>query len=903
MYYPIWNLEWLGGGTLIAVVAILHVYIAHLAVGGGLFIWLLDRKAFLTSDRNLNDFLGRYNWTFLLVTMVFGGVSGVGIWWTIALVHPVATSSLIHNFVFGWATEWVFFLGEIIALLIYHYYFNRLERKDRLNIAFIYAVFAWLSLFVINGILSYMLTPGKWIETGNFWHGFFNPTFLPSLIFRTFVAVLMSGLFALLVGSYQHNENLRQVVAKAGVKWLIVAFLGMIPSAIWYYYSIPTGTRQIAFNLNPEMGIFLNTFLIVSAVLFILGLTFALRIEQKWQKTISYVLITIGLVWIGSFEYTREASRKPYVIHGHIYSNAFKDKEPQKSFVKKVREPVVERTTNTILDYSPWAISNSKHNKGRATRGRDLFNQQCLSCHTINGIYNDIVPRVDGYPYLGILSQLIGMGKVQTYMPPFHGTERDETDLAIYLLSLTGENYNPMYDFSLSPIVNGKVDYSHGRKADIPEFDSKKGNYVLLAWNDLGMHCISDSDPWFVILPPANTLEAQLIKRGNPPQILTENVHIEYKAPPEFLDPASRVQFWDHVESNFGKKLPENIGLAGNGMNGELHLEKGNTNFVAHAIPVVPYDANDNYNPYPVFDVTAYDANTGEKLAHTRTVAPTTTEMGCRNCHGGDWKHKGAGIAGETAVNILKAHDRLNGTDLYKEAKAGRPRLCQSCHADPALSAPGKPDILTLSASIHGWHANYMPTEGFGSCVLCHPSHPQGSTQCLRSIHRTKGIGCTNCHGELADHAISLLKNETEKPSAKRLMENLEPRTARTKAEIKPRAPWLNEPDCLNCHVNFEQPAPNFSSFNKWVDSPSNLFRKRTGGGGIRCEACHGAPHAIYPARNNLVEHLDNIQPMQYQGNPYPIGSNINCMVCHTRQYDISVHHRNMLRMVRNEEK
>ena len=42
MNYPIWELTTLGGGSLIALISVIHVYISHLAVGGGLFLWLTD---------------------------------------------------------------------------------------------------------------------------------------------------------------------------------------------------------------------------------------------------------------------------------------------------------------------------------------------------------------------------------------------------------------------------------------------------------------------------------------------------------------------------------------------------------------------------------------------------------------------------------------------------------------------------------------------------------------------------------------------------------------------------------------------------------------------------------------------------------------------------------------------
>jgi hypothetical protein len=39
MRFPVWDLE-LGGGLLVAIVAVTHVFVAHFAVGGGLLLVL-----------------------------------------------------------------------------------------------------------------------------------------------------------------------------------------------------------------------------------------------------------------------------------------------------------------------------------------------------------------------------------------------------------------------------------------------------------------------------------------------------------------------------------------------------------------------------------------------------------------------------------------------------------------------------------------------------------------------------------------------------------------------------------------------------------------------------------------------------------------------------------------------
>ena len=40
MNYPVWEIPIFGGGLLVTIIATVHVYIAHFAVGGGLFLVL-----------------------------------------------------------------------------------------------------------------------------------------------------------------------------------------------------------------------------------------------------------------------------------------------------------------------------------------------------------------------------------------------------------------------------------------------------------------------------------------------------------------------------------------------------------------------------------------------------------------------------------------------------------------------------------------------------------------------------------------------------------------------------------------------------------------------------------------------------------------------------------------------
>jgi hypothetical protein len=433
---------------------------------------------------------------------------------------------------------------------------------------------------------------------------------------------------------------------------------------------------------------------------------------------------------------------------------------------------------------------------------------------------------------------------------------------------------------------------------DIPGFDKNTDQYVLLSWNNLGMHCISDSSPFWILLPPANDIFAQLVKRGDSPEVITEGVELSYQVEKGFEHPENHVRFWEFADKLFGANLAPGVGVSGQKVAGIMTLEEDQNAFAATFVPVVPYMDDGSFNPYPIFTITAKDKHSGKILAQTKTVAPTSTEMGCKNCHGGGWRVDGvAGFTDATSLDVLVAHDKNSGTNLVEKAQNGEPMLCQSCHSDPVLGTKGQPDLLNFPAAIHGWHANFLTErEGMQACGACHPSRPDGPSQCFRS-HHAQLMDCTNCHGTMEDHALSLLKKEAEagKKGAARLMENLKPRTVKSVEDINGRTPWLNEPDCLTCHEDYAA-GSRLNAFNSWADGPKGLYRNRHDDmGALMCEACHGSTHAVYPATyNKFGSQRDSIQPLQYQGNDRPIGN--DCTVCHTVQPDFEAHHPNSLR-------
>ena len=879
MNYPVWDLTTFGGGFLIALVAVVHVLVSHFAVGGGAFLVLLEGKAYRQDNADLLGYVKKHSKFFMLLTMVFGGITGVGIWWTIALLNPAATSALIHIFVFGWAAEWVFFVVEIVALFIYFYTFDKMERKNHMLVGWIYFISAWMSLFLINGIIDFMLTPGAWLDNHSFWSGFFNPTFWPALVFRTGISLVLCGVFGFVTAAFLNKPRLRQELMRTCAIWVTAPFVLMLAGGWWYFQVLPEPIQAMILTKSPEMGAYLQTLLWFLPLLFLAALFMALRLPQAVQKGCCFFIIAIALIYFGAFEFIREGARRPFIIHDHMYSNQ----------VYLTDLPRIEKAG--FLATARWTSQKKVDPANLLASGQELFKLQCSACHSIGGPLNNIKPLVKKYAdAFGMDAMLNGLGKLNNYMPHFLGNRQERWALANYIVKE----------------INGVEDPTAGQPAvamaeqsiPIPKFAGAAAEYVLLAWNSTGMHSFSDSSPYWSLMPPGNTIYAQLVKRGDSPEIVTAGVDISYAPEPDFEHPEQQIQFWDFAPQLLGLDLIPGIGTAGKRVSGTMSLDQDRRAFLARDIPLVPYPAEGDYNPYPLLTITARDQASGQILATTRMVAPTATEMGCKNCHGGGWKVNGiAGITATTSLDILATHDKNSGTDLVKRAQNGEPMLCQSCHADPLLGTQGKPGLLNFSAAIHGWHANFLTDrEGPTACSSCHPSRADGPTRFFRS-HHSQFMDCTNCHGTMEDHAISLLKQEQTagKTSANRLLANLSPRNAASVAAIKPRTPWVNLPDCLNCHEDFQM-GMTVDAFNTWTAASTDLYRNRRDQmDAMMCEACHSSPHAVYPATFNVLgSSRDSIQPLQYQGNDRPIGN--DCTVCHTVQPEFEGHHPNSLR-------
>ncbi|HOP06653.1 MAG TPA: hypothetical protein PLF13_05100 [candidate division Zixibacteria bacterium] len=328
-------------------------------------------------------------------------------------------------------------------------------------------------------------------------------------------------------------------------------------------------------------------------------------------------------------------------------------------------------------------------------------------------------------------------------------------------------------------------------------------DYIVLGWNDLGMHCSNKDFSTTVVLPPFNVVYAQIIKVGdslNPPALVSDPFRISYSFPGNTYS-VGKTNFWDYSEKLFGAKLTDNIGLTGAGLSGDMHPMKGF--FIVEGVPLTPYTDQDliNEDPFQLASLTVYDEK-GNSLASTRAVVPVSNEINCvsAGCHASE-------------LEILQNH-----TDSLGDLTQATPILCAGCHSSNALGTEGQPGLASLSETIHSRHGEITD-----DCYKCHPGP---KTKCLRGVMANEhGLVCQDCHGSVIEVGKSIKEG---------------------------RQPWLMEPSCgaEECHGT------------TYAEEQATLYRLSRGHGKLFCSACHGEPHAIAPSR---VEN-DNVQNTTLQG-------------------------------------
>lgn len=411
-YYPTNDFGPLMKGVVIGGLGIFHVFLAQFAIGGGMlmtYFEVLLGRGRLPEARAFGAGLFR---VLVLVSFVVGALTGVGMWLTSIQVSPRTIGLMVQEFHWLWAIEWTFFCLEVVAGYAFYRFGEGLPHRTRLALLGLYSAASWFSLFWINGILSWQLTPGAaWSEgRPDLWSGFFNPTFWPSLIFRTVVSAATAALVAMVVVNASDLERATRERLIQHAAHLFAPLVLLPPVGLWYFAVVPEDSRRWVLGGSVPMNLFLGV--AAGASLLVGGYAVVGILVRRLYVSGATATLLVALAFgaTGAAEFVREGMRKPFTIREVLYSNAITPGE-----VARLRE-------QGSVSADPYPLRDAaRYPTAGLALGARVYRLQCSVCHTMEGM-NGVVHLASGWTREQKRMNLSMLQRTKPFMPPFAGS-------------------------------------------------------------------------------------------------------------------------------------------------------------------------------------------------------------------------------------------------------------------------------------------------------------------------------------------------------------------------------------------------------------------------------------------------------------------------------------------------
>lgn len=433
-YFPEYGSAWMMGIT-----GTIHILASHTSVGAAMLFAFLAQKAYKENRSDYYPYMKKYGMFLLIFSYVIGSITGPGIWYTATAASPRGISALIHNFVWVWATEWVFFVYEVIGVFVLVYFMNKIDKKTHLQLTYTFALASVGTLALIIGIISFMMWPGTqaYYATGSASDAFFGINTFPHMFLRLGFMIMMSGVIGLVISSAMRKENealSNELSRKMGYVSIVGGFITLF-FFMWYMGTLPDNAHAVFAFSKDE--IIQNR--IILTLLFVAYFAVAIIKPKFINPLIASTMIGVILIsglWSG--EKLRESMRKPYVAGQYIYSNQIISRDVAGKNIKSELPIIAEKGLLHVNPFVPQRLKTiTEENKLEA--GALLAKMSCSNCHSLEttGVYRPLRDRLTGMDKEGVKAILYAIGDgAFSYMPTLKLPETEYDAMAEYLASL-----------------------------------------------------------------------------------------------------------------------------------------------------------------------------------------------------------------------------------------------------------------------------------------------------------------------------------------------------------------------------------------------------------------------------------------------------------------------------------
>lgn len=443
-FQPMWYVPAIGSATVIAIIATIHVMASHTSVGASILLAYLATKAYRENIPQLYDYIKKYLLTLLVFSYVSGSISGPGIWFSATVANPRGISALIHNFVWVWAAEWIWFVAEVTLVYILFYTLGRIDQKSWLKLAWIFAIGSWATMYIIVGILSFMLSPGheKWFTTGNILDAFYNKNYFPHLLMRSSFMFAIAGTIGIVIASLMRKdipEKVYKDIVRTMSYWGIGGLVFGTMFFGWYVSTLPERSLTMLAGIVPKWY-----YALIFGILLILLAHFVLTsIKPTAARAYIALPIYVLIFFMGVYpeEKIRETIRKPYVAGEFVWVNQIIARDVPAKGIKSEVDIINEKGFLQVNAFVPEGLKTiTPENKIMA--GKAIAILQCSGCHNVTGAsgLRPFAKKFEGMDseevVYGFLSNYLTPQNHPPYMPYFVGKDEELRALSAYIADM-----------------------------------------------------------------------------------------------------------------------------------------------------------------------------------------------------------------------------------------------------------------------------------------------------------------------------------------------------------------------------------------------------------------------------------------------------------------------------------
>lgn len=434
--YPVWYEPNVGSGWVIGFIATIHVLFSHASVGGAILFGWLANRAVRKNRPEYIDFIRRYGLFLLVFSYVLGSITGPGIWFSATIANPKGISALIHSFVWLWATEWVFFVIEVIGIYLLIYLAGRVDTKTHTRLTTIFALASVATLLVIVGILSFMLMPGSpdWHETGGVLNAFFGPNTLAQAALRFFFMLAITGVVGGIVAARITDADEKARIARVLSGVGLTGVAGSLLFGWVYMKTLPLSALEtLALRSPTAFSLMVAAAVGASALWFLLT-----AVKPGVLRTWSAGLMTVAILVLGLApeETAREIMRKPWIAGQYVYANQTIGRDVPALGVKSDLPVMEDKGVLATHPFIPEALRRPTA-ENRTEAGRVLALTLCSNCHSLSE--SGIHPLSRYFPSAAdkdAIKRYLGAGLhrgLTSYMPAIPLPEGDRDALAQFI--------------------------------------------------------------------------------------------------------------------------------------------------------------------------------------------------------------------------------------------------------------------------------------------------------------------------------------------------------------------------------------------------------------------------------------------------------------------------------------